>query len=138
MKNGIDKYEARKISGISWAYFYKATRKTTEATDYLQQYSPKGKELVKLAYTRLKCILKDTGAKHSDTISAIKIVLDRSHPINEPLAQQNQQFIQINVQALDKAVQAINSLQVTKIVTSDAASDNSLCMKNHTLDAVDV
>ena len=109
-EKGIHPTKACKLLNISQAYYYKTIRPAMADTDYLTTFSPKSPDMVKLAYTRLKGILKDKEAKNSDTISAIKIVLDRSHPINEPVVQANQQFIQINVGRLQEAVKAINAM----------------------------
>ena len=71
--------------------------------------------MVALAVGRVKGILKDKEAKHSDVLVASKIVLDRSHPINEPVVSTQTQFIQINVGALPQAMQAIDAINLNKI-----------------------
>lgn len=111
ISNGVDPHVARKATGVSPSAFYKNQRRK-EVTAITDKYSLKSPERVSLAVKSIDKIAKGKweGAKPSDVLSACKMIMDRAQPINEPVSQSTQQFIQINVDSLSKAVQAINSM----------------------------
>mgnify|MGYP001560039108 CR=1 FL=1 len=107
VKSGMDKHEARKLSGVSWSHFYK--NHNTIVPGDGDKYNPKN--LASKAHKVLDRIISGKiDCKPGELLTACKMVFDRSHPINEPVVQAKQQFIQINVGRLAEAVKAVNAM----------------------------
>ena len=109
VKSGIEPKKARAMAGISWSYYYNHCSKALP--EKADQYNPKN--LASKAHKVLdRIITGKIACKPGELLTACKMVLDRSHPINEPVAPQSQQFIQINVGRLQEAVNAINAMSM--------------------------
>lgn len=118
ISNGVDPHEARRLTGVSPSAFYKNQRRKDviaagSTIPILDKWSLKLPERVASAVKSIDKIAKGKweGAKASDILAACKMIVDRAQPVNEPLVQGPQQFIQINIDSLSKAVNAINAMQ---------------------------